>query len=415
MGTFAEPFENPYRPGAGHYPPHLAGREDELGEFDRLLGQREIHENMVLTGLRGVGKTVLLAKFRQQAVSRGWVWVGADMSEPAGLTEGNLVTRLLTDLSLVTAGVSVEVPSPAAGFGRAEGTETAFLTFPALMAIFDATPGLVSDKLKHVLETALAALNRNGYSKVVFAYDEAHSLADHSDTGEYPASVLLEVFQSLQRRGAPFMLVLAGLPTLFPRLVEARTYAERMFRVVTLGRLSEGEQREAIEAPIDFDECLVRFDEEAVAAIARQSGGYPYFIQFICREAFYAVAQQMEAGEEPSAVPIEAIQLKLDTDFFAGRWTHVTERRRHLLWVAAHVVSGPEEEFTLQELVAKGGELLKKPFSSSHANQILVELAEDGLVYKSRFGRYMFAVPLLGEFILRTVPPESVQQASSSR
>ena len=81
-------FTNPYRPGAGHMPPHLAGRDDALAEFERLLGQDVILENMVLTGLRGVGKTVLLDTFKPRAIEEGWLWVGADLSEAASLTEG---------------------------------------------------------------------------------------------------------------------------------------------------------------------------------------------------------------------------------------------------------------------------------------------------------------------------------------
>ena len=105
-------FKNPYRPGAGHMPPHLAGREDEFGEFKRLLDQDVILENMVLTGLRGVGKTVLLDKFKPRAIEAGWLWVGTDLSETASLTETHLARRLLVDLSVVTSSFTVPVPSP---------------------------------------------------------------------------------------------------------------------------------------------------------------------------------------------------------------------------------------------------------------------------------------------------------------
>ena len=80
-------FKNPYRPGAGHMPPYLAGRQREYAEFDRLLAQEEIFENLVLTGLRGVGKTVLLETFKPRAMSRGWLWATADLSESASISE----------------------------------------------------------------------------------------------------------------------------------------------------------------------------------------------------------------------------------------------------------------------------------------------------------------------------------------
>src|SRR5271169_1056466 len=95
-------FPNPFRPGAGHRPPYLAGRKNEVDEFRRLLGQTVILENMVLTGLRGVGKTVLLEEFKPFAIQAGWLWVGADLSEAASVTDERIVLRLLADLAVAT-------------------------------------------------------------------------------------------------------------------------------------------------------------------------------------------------------------------------------------------------------------------------------------------------------------------------
>ena len=100
-------FSNPFRPGAGHKPPYLAGRQAEREEFLRMLGQSTILENMVLTGLRGVGKTVLLDSFKPLAMSQGWVWVGTDLSESTSVSEDTMAIRLCTDLSPVTSGVVV--------------------------------------------------------------------------------------------------------------------------------------------------------------------------------------------------------------------------------------------------------------------------------------------------------------------
>ena len=86
-------FANPFRPGAGHPPPYLAGRQAERAEFQRLLGQTTILENMVLTGLRGVGKTVLLDRFRPLAIEHGWIWVGTDLSESTSVSEDNMAIR----------------------------------------------------------------------------------------------------------------------------------------------------------------------------------------------------------------------------------------------------------------------------------------------------------------------------------
>lgn len=401
MGT--PPFENPFRPRAGHAPPHLAGREGERQEFEKLLGQSTILENLVLTGLRGVGKTVLLDTFKPIALSGGWHWVGADLSESVSVSEEALATRLLADLSMVSSSVTVGRREL---LGFATETEDVTLDYRTLIETYDATPGLVADKLKRVLELVAQATTGTEGRRIVFAYDEAQNLADAPAEGQFPLSLLLDVFQSIQKKGIPFMLVLTGLPTLFPKLVEARTFAERMFRVVALDRLDEKASREAILRPIESADCPVRFDEESVATICRESGGYPYFIQFICREVYDAFLQSYADDGVISPVPLEAITRKLDSDFFAGRWARATERQRQLLWTIAHL-NNADGEFTVQEIVDRSKELLPKPFGNSHANQMLATMGDMGLIYKNRWGRYSFAVPLFDRFVNRQA--ESVE------
>src|SRR6187431_2656425 len=95
-------FTNPFRPGAGHMPPYLAGRQKEKVEFARLLEQHVILENLVLTGLRGVGKTVLLDTLKPVAIQNGWLWVGADLSESMSISEARVCVRLMSDLAPLT-------------------------------------------------------------------------------------------------------------------------------------------------------------------------------------------------------------------------------------------------------------------------------------------------------------------------
>lgn len=398
-------FKNPYRPGAGHMPPYLAGREGEYAEFDRLLQQDEILENLVLTGLRGVGKTVLLETFKPRALEAGWLWASADLSESASISETSLAQRLLADLALISSSATVANPrhDSAVGFAAPSQPKEIPLSHDVLVGVYDQTPGLIADKIKAALEFVWEHLKEQDEHKVIFAYDEAQNLADHALKEEFPLSVLLDVFQSIQRKGIPFMLVLAGLPTLFPKLVDARTYAERMFRVMTLGKLDPDGSREAILKPIEVAGCPVKLTPESVEIITYESSGYPYFIQFICREV-YDVFIRQHADDEQKFVPTEAIQHKLDADFFAGRWAKITDRQRELLWVVAQLESA-DEEFTIQELTEEAKRLLTKAFSPSHANQMLAGLTERGMIYKNRLGKYSFAVPLLGRFILRNYEP----------
>ena len=383
-------FTNPFRPRAGHPPPYLAGRQAERAEFQRLLGQTTVLKNMVLTGLRGVGKTVLLESFKPLAIDRGWVWVGTDLSESISVSEDNMAIRLCTDLSPITSGVVIET----------ENERNLGLGYEALIDLYDGIPGLAIDKIKGVLEVAWEALSQMPHVRgIIFAYDEAQTFSDQSIREQYPLSLLLDCFQSLQRKGLPLMLVLTGLPTLFPKLVDARTFSERMFRVLFLQSLDRSECEDAIRQPIADSDCPLELDDDAVATIVTMSGGYPYFIQFICREVFDAFIQRIDRGERAS-VPVAEIEQKLDTDFFAGRWARATDRQRELLSAIAQL-DNCDDEFTVQEVVEASQRVLDKPFSSSHVNQMLVTLASQGLVYKNRHGKYSFAVPLLGRFVKR--------------
>jgi len=404
-------FANPFRPGAGHMPPYLAGRQNETDQFLRLLGQEVILENMVLTGLRGVGKTVLLDTWKPLAIENNWAWVGTDLSESSSITEERLAVRLITDLAVITEPIVIQSEELSGmGFRPETPRLEQRLDFEMMIGLYQRTPGLASDKLKAVLEFAWQCMQPQQKRGLIFAYDEAQNLADHAAKDEYPLSLMLDVFQSIQKKGIPFMLVLAGLPTLFPKLVEARTFAERMFRVVFLDRLDEKDTRDAILMPIKTADCPVSLLGNVSSMIIRESGGYPYFIQFICREVFDVLAQSLRDLPRSEAAPPGHVVLgeispagilrKLDDDFFAGRWARATDRQRDLLVVVAHL-EDCDSEFSVQEVAEKSKELGEKPFSASHVSQTLTRLAERGLIYRNRHGKYSFAVPLLGRFILR--------------
>ena len=335
------------------------------------------------------------------AIERGWIWVGTDLSESTSISEDNMAIRLCTDLSPITSGVAIEAENARnMGFEAGAQERRHTLGYDALMDLYDSIPGLPTDKVKGVLEVAWEAFSQMPHVRgIIFAYDEAQNLSDQSIKEQYPLSLLLDCFQSLQRKGLPLMLVLTGLPTLFPKLVEARTFSERMFRVLFLQSLDSNESEDAIRRPMADSDCPLQLGDEAVDTIVTMSGGYPYFIQFICREVFDAFIQRIDRGERAS-VPVTEIEQKLDTDFFAGRWARATDRQRELLSAIAQLANC-DEEFTVQEVVETSKRVLVKPFSSSHVNQMLATLAAQGLVYKNRHGRYSFAVPLLGRFIRR--------------
>lgn len=392
-------FVNPYRPGAGHFPPFLAGRDAERQELLQLFEQEIITSNGIITGLRGVGKTVLLEAIRPVAISNGWLWAASDLSESASVSEERMATRILSDLALVASSVLAEGGSQnRLGFVTTPRESAQPLRYETIRAIYDSRPGLVADKLKFVFEKIWDSLKRTSIKGIVFAYDEAQNLSNNAKQGQFPVSLLLDVFQGIQRMDIPFLLLLTGLPTLFPKLVKAHTYAERMFHVVTLDRLSATASREAIIEPIAL--YPVQYDESFVEEIVRASGGYPYFIQYICKEVYDIWMARANTGEALAQLPIDSIIRKLDADFFQGRWSQLSDRQKDLLVVLSRIVDN-EEEFTIQAIAQKSATMLEKGFSPSHATQILASLADKGLVYKNRIGKYSLAVPLLAEFIRR--------------
>jgi len=399
MGSAA----NPYRAGAGHSPPHLAGREAEVEKFKVFLDQDIVVKNVVLTGLRGVGKTVLMDdKFKPAAISCGWAWVGSDFAESSFLSEENVCTRLITDLAVYSGSLTVSGPQSTFGFQPQPG-EQLTLSYTFLMTLLQGHPGLMVDKVKAVLEFVWEAAKKQGIKGIVFAYDEAQVVADQKQKEQYPLALLLEAFQSLQRKGAKYLLLLTGLPTLFPKLVESRTYAERMFSVQEIGRLSPEASRDAITVPLK--KIGWEFTETAIATIIKSSDGYPYFIQFICRAAYDYWMQTKRDN-----IPIEPIIRQLDSDFFAGRWEHLTDRQRDLLYCVAQL-KVDDGEFTIPEIATISEKTARpiKKFTPNDVSQMLPRLIDKGLLYKNRYGKYSFAVPLMGTFVNRKYDSKLIQ------
>ncbi len=165
-----------------------------------------------------------------------------------------------------------------------------------------------------------------------------------------------------------------------------------MFHTLVLDRLSEAETRDAIMRPIEIKKSTLTFTDQTISRIIEESRGYPFLIQYICREVFDAWIGRMTIGAAPS-VPMKEITAKLDLDFFAPRWNRATDRQQIFMQVIA-TLEEADGEFTIQDITAASRKLLTKPFNPSHATQMLGHLAEKGLIYRNRRGSYCFAVPL---------------------
>ena len=407
-------IENPYRPGAGHQPPYLAGREDEQDLFRSSLRDDRLSDNLVVTGLRGVGKTVLVERLREIALEENWLWVGNDLSESSSLTEERLAIRVITDLAsaLGSEGVGQQAPEPRGfGFVPSGSLGAATDTFDALKAHYESVPGLPSDKLKEVLKRAGSMIDATGKRGLVFAYDEAQCLTDHAERDQFPMSMLVETFQALQKHEATsnFMLVLCGLPTLFDALTEARTYTERMFRVMTLERLNRRDTLAALLTPLAGLIPPLQPTRELVEKAADLTGGYPYLIQFFGKELVDALV--LSGGAiEADAFPTPQVMNRLDQGLFAARWNRTTDRQRAFLRVIAEMDPAEDTvEFSANEIAAASAHLSTEPFTNAHARQMLQGLAERGMVYRTRHGRYAFTLPMTTTMILRRIEAQAVE------
>ena len=196
------------------------------------------------------------------------------------------------------------------------------------------------------------------------------------------------------------MLVLSGFPTLFPKLVESRTFAERMFRVLFLDRLDERQCRDAILKPLEDADCPVTIERLAGRGNrprVRRLSVFPSIHR--PRNRRHSPADRQGGKEDVSTWRWTSVIHKLDTDFFAGRWARTTDRQQELLSVIAELPNC-EDEFSVQQIVERSQESPGKPFRGSRVSQMLSSLCDAGLVYRNRHGKYSFAIPLLGRFIL---------------
>ena len=182
--------------------------------FDRFLQQDTVLTNVVFKTSKDIGNTDPVDEFHHMATTRGWAWIGSTLSETVSLTEHGFALQILKDLSALPHGPDHD----------------------RLNDIYSSSPGLTADKIKAVLGAVAEYLPGQ---KIVFAYDEVQNLSDNAAKNQFPLAVLLDVFQAMQRQNLPYMLVLSGPPDLFYKLVETRTYAERMFRAYPPEAVSE--------------------------------------------------------------------------------------------------------------------------------------------------------------------------------
>jgi AAA ATPase domain len=385
---------SPYRPGMGTDPPYLGDREPQLQRFREYLAEPGVPHNMLVTGLRGVGKTVLLNHYRDEAEHAGWLvvdreWAEAD-AEPLAFARLLLadLQHLARRLSLservrgVAGDLAGRVLDLVSGLSVSyEGVELSYR-----QGTRRGPPSRLDDDLRRALLELGELCERSEQPGFVLRYDEFHVIEEKA--GELTLSALLAAIAAVQQRGSPVLLVLCGLPPILENLARAKSYSERMFTLEHLGNLRPPEDRAAL---VDPARALGReYEEAAVAAILQQTAGYPYFLQL-----YGDLLWRGTAGATITLADFERlrpeIESVLDRGFYESRYLRTTPRERAVL----HAIAQQGEQASVRQIQAASG------LANNVLQPTLASLVRKGLVYRPARGLVAFSAPLFGAYLRR--------------
>ncbi len=386
---------NPYTPNAGAEPQAVVGRDDQLEWFDLLLARIErgrTEQSMIITGLRGVGKTVLLGQFRSKALEHDWVVVELEVSKHDETEfRRDMSARLRTALLELSPRVRwTERFQHAAAVLKsftisvdASGTMSAGLDVAAAEGFADHA-NLAMDLTDVFL--ALGEAAREKERGVVLLFDEIQFLSRQQ------LEALIQALHKMVQRKLPITMVGAGLPQIAELAGDAKSYAERLFKFPGIGTLSTNDAQEALSRPA-HDEG-VRYSSEALDEAVTITGGYPYFIQ----ELGYAV-WTVAAGPEITLSDLKAAEpayeAKLDASFFRVRLDRATDLQRAYLRAMAELGPAAQKAADVAEVMSR---------ASTNLGPTRAELINMGLLYTPQHGYAAFTVPHFDRFLLRAIP-----------
>jgi hypothetical protein len=403
---FVDPVRNPYAPGAGQRPPELAGRDRELHAFEVVLervARGRPERSLMLTGLRGVGKTVLLNTLRSEAISRLW-------------GTGKIEAR--PDQSLrrpVSAALHMAIRE-LAPHHRAPDRIDEFLGVLKAFALREdprKPPSKLRDRWQPGIDVP-AATGRADSGDIeidlVELFTDAASVATDVGTGVAlfidelqdlaadDISALCAACHELSQTGAPLIVVGAGLPHVPALLSASKSYSERLFRYQRIDRLDRIAADLALTAPAEREE--VEYEPKALDALYEASGGYPYFVQAYGKATWdHAPRSPITAADVRVAAP-EA-EAELAVGFFGSRYERATPAEREYMRTMATLLPAVDvSEAVATAEIAKT--LERRPASLSPARDALIK---KGLIYSGERGTVAFTVPHFARY-LRTQPTE---------
>ncbi|WP_461413960.1 ATP-binding protein [Gemmatimonas sp.] len=395
-----DPIANPFAPGAGTPPPELAGR-DELMEQVRIALQRirlgKPAKSLLMVGLRGVGKTVLLDRMRDVAerdhLQTLRIEAPENRSLPAMLAPQLRVALIQLSLNEKAKHLAHRALRGLAGFAGA--LKLKFQDIEVGLD-FEPEPGLADNgdlehDLQALLEAAGSAAREAGTALVLFI-DELQYVEE-----EQLASLITAMHRASQRQ-LPIALVGAGLPQLRGRMGRAKSYAERLFDFPEIGPLNAEAARRALIVPAN--EQNVAFREEALMKIQQATKGYPYFVQEWGKHTWdVADDSPIEASDvdRASMVAIAA----LDESFFRVRFDRLTPAEKRYLRAMAELGPGPHRSGDIAE------QLQRKVTSLAPVRGTLIN---KGMIWSPNHGDTAFTVPLFDAFMHRIMPGQDWRQ-----
>jgi hypothetical protein len=393
-----DPVRNPYAPGAGQRPPELAGRDHELSAFDVVL-ERIAHgrpeRSLVLTGLRGVGKTVLLNQLRSAAISRGWgtgkIEARPDQSLRRPVSSAlHMALRELRhpDQESMDAVLGVLKAFALRGVGGDGGTVKVRdrwqpgIDVPASSGRADS--GDMEIDLVELLSDAAGLAADVGKGVALF-------IDEMQDVQGDDVSAICAACHELSQQGAPLIVVGAGLPHLPAVLSASKSYSERLFRYLRIDRLDRPAADRALLAPAEREE--VTFEPEALDALYAAADGYPYFVQAYGKVTWdVAAASPITAADVAMAAPVAEAELAVG--FFGSRYDRATPAEREYMHAMAELGGPAGAAVSTSEVAVSLG---RKPASLSPARDSLIK---KGLVFSAERGQIAFTVPHFGRYLL---------------
>ncbi len=393
-----DPIRNPYAPGAGQRPPELAGRDGELDAFDVVLervSRGRPERSIVLTGLRGVGKTVLLNALRSAAVRAGW-GTGKLEARPDQSLRRPLSAALHTAVrELGSPGDSDAVLGAIKAFAlRAAPSKAAMrdrwspgIDVPATTGRADS--GDIEIDLVELL-TDVGGLAADAGTGVGIFIDEMQ------DLGPEDVSALCAACHEISQAGLPLIVVGAGLPHLPAVLSASKSYSERLFHYTRIDRLDRAAADLALTVPAAEEGA--EFDDAALAALYELTAGYPYFVQAYGKVAWDA-APRSPIGADDVRVAAPEAESELAVGFFGSRFERATPAEREYLRAMADVALDRPDADADGDAVptAAVAKLLDRtPQSLSPARDALLK---KGLIYSGERGKIAFTVPHFGRYL----------------